>query len=366
MSVLDAVVPSSPVVLTLGIGGSIGVLAAALALGIRHGIDWDHIAAITDITSTTAATHSQDDRWLIREPGLMLTDESHHSLSADPVSASAVAEAQAVVEASAPVAVGAGVSHARPPSSGEGAPIAGGHRNGNRGSGPLSRLPAEQRRAMFLGSLYALGHGSVVIVLGLLAILARQFLPAQIDPVMERVVGVTLVFLALYLFYSLYRFFRSDGEFRIRSRWMLIFAGVRNGFNWLRGRVRGVHEHAHVRASDQYGVRTAYSVGLIHGIGAETGTQVLVIATAVGAGTKLMGVGALMAFVVGLLISNSFVTIATTAGFVSSRRRQGIYVFAGALAAVFSLVVGLVFLFRAGGFLPDLDPYFHWIGGPNA
>ena len=33
----------------------IGVLITGLLLGIRHGIDWDHIAAITDITSTTAA-----------------------------------------------------------------------------------------------------------------------------------------------------------------------------------------------------------------------------------------------------------------------------------------------------------------------
>ena len=33
----------------------IGVLVTGLLLGIRHGIDWDHIAAITDITSTTAA-----------------------------------------------------------------------------------------------------------------------------------------------------------------------------------------------------------------------------------------------------------------------------------------------------------------------
>ncbi len=31
------------------------LLGTALVLGIRHGIDWDHIAAITDITSTTAA-----------------------------------------------------------------------------------------------------------------------------------------------------------------------------------------------------------------------------------------------------------------------------------------------------------------------
>ena len=33
----------------------LGVLLTGLLLGIRHGIDWDHIAAITDITSTTAA-----------------------------------------------------------------------------------------------------------------------------------------------------------------------------------------------------------------------------------------------------------------------------------------------------------------------
>ena len=33
----------------------LGILLTGLLLGVRHGIDWDHIAAITDITSTTAA-----------------------------------------------------------------------------------------------------------------------------------------------------------------------------------------------------------------------------------------------------------------------------------------------------------------------
>ena len=328
LGTLDIAVPLSPVMLTLGVGGTIGVLAAALALGIRHGIDWDHIAAITDITSTTAAAQGAEERWLTGEPGVMLTDESHHSLA----------------------------------DGGRLPPVAG----GSVQSAALPTFLSEHRRAIFLGTLYALGHGTVVTILGLLAILASGFLPDWIDPIMERVVGITLLFLAAYLFYSLYRYFRGGGEFRIRSRWMLIFAGVRNGFNWLRSHVSGEHPHDHdVHGADQYGVRTAYGVGLIHGIGAETGTQVLVIATAVGAGTKVMGIAVLMMFVVGLLISNSFITFATAAGFVSSRRRQWIYVFAGLLAAVFSLVVGLVFLFRAGGFLPDLDPYFRWIGGPG-
>lgn len=329
MSVLDLTFPLSPVMLTLGIGGSVGVLAAALALGIRHGIDWDHIAAITDITSTTAAAQDPDERWLVREPGVMLTDESHHTLA----------------------------------DGGRLPPVAG----GSTQAWALPAILTEQRRAIFLGTMYALGHGTIVTILGLLAILASGFLPDWTDPIMERVVGVTLLLLALYLFYSLYRFFRGGGEFRIRSRWMLIFAGVRNGFNWLRARVSGEHPHEHdAQGTDQYGVQTAYSVGVIHGIGAETGTQVLVIATAVGAGSTLMGIGALMAFVVGLLISNSFVTFATAVGFVSSRRRQWIYVFAGVLAAVFSLIVGLVFLFQAGDFLPDIDPYFRWIGGPDS
>ena len=38
----------------------VGVLLTGLLLGIRHGIDWDHIAAITDITSTTAAAGMGD------------------------------------------------------------------------------------------------------------------------------------------------------------------------------------------------------------------------------------------------------------------------------------------------------------------
>src|SRR2546428_13624701 len=69
------------VMLTLGVGGSFGLIGAALALGFRHGTDWDHIAAITDTTSPTAAAPGPSERWLTREPGMMLTDESHHTLA---------------------------------------------------------------------------------------------------------------------------------------------------------------------------------------------------------------------------------------------------------------------------------------------
>ncbi len=325
--------------LALGVGGSIGVLGGALALGLRHGIDWDHIAAITDITSTTTA-NEPDDKWLVHEPGVLLTDESDHEA--------------AELARQRPIAGGAATAAAV----------------STVGFGHVARLAVSpgQRRAIFLGSLYAVGHGTMVMLLGLIAILAAGFLPAWIDPIMQRVVGVTLVLLAAYLFYSLYQYFRGGGEFRIRSRWMLIFAGARNLIDWSlrKAGLRRDHDHEHPHVSEQYGPKTAYSIGLIHGIGAETGTQVLIIATAVGAGTTVMGIGALMFFVLGLVISNSFVTVATAAGFVSSQRRQYVYVLAGLLAAVFSLIVGMIFLFDAGGVLPDLGRYFEWIGGPNA
>ncbi len=346
-------------ILVAGIGGA-GLYTAALALGVRHGIDWDHIAAITDITSTTAGVGDEEESWLIAEPGVMLTDESHHAVHG-PHGADAHAghaldagdgdllhshgeHAPAVAAAASGVAVAA-------PAGAAAAPAA-----------PKPGLK-QQKTALFYGSLYALGHGAIVIVLGLIAIVAAEVLPSWIDPVMERIVGVTLIFLSVYLFYSIYRYFRG-GEFRLRSRWMLVFAGVANAWHWVRSRV-GPHEHIHMHANQSYGARTSFGIGLIHGIGAETGTQALVIATAVGATSKTVGVLALLTFVVGLLISNSFVTIASTYGFVSAQKRQWIYVAVGFVAAVFSLTVGLVFLGASTGVLPDLDRFVRWVGGPK-
>jgi hypothetical protein len=346
----------------LSVGGSIGIISAALALGIRHGIDWDHIAAITDITSTTAAL-DEDEAVLVREPGFMLTDETHHSIGHEHEVEGAAPIVTPVVQTAA----------AQIPDVHEHEPLPLHHPHHHqhdgltpeRKNGAFTTLLEHQRPALLLGTMYALGHGAVVLVLGLTAILAREFLPDWIDPIMERVVGVTLLFLAAYLFYSLYRYFRGEGDFQLRSRWMLVFAGVRNLWGAMREKVFG-HPHEHVHEVQRYGVRTAVGIGVIHGIGAETGTQALVIATAVGAQSQAAGIVALVAFLVGLLISNSIVTVVSTAGFVSSSQRRWIYVAAGILAAVFSLVVGLVFVFDWTEILPEIDPYIDWIGGPQS
>jgi hypothetical protein len=291
----------------------------------------------------------------------MLTDESHHTLAHGATAVSASGKVK--VAGTAAPAIGGGIPpywHSHVSSNGNGAvPSRNGQSNG------LSTFAKRHRPALVLGTMYAIGHGSVVFVLGLAAILARGVLPAWIDPIMERIVGVTLIFLAAYLFYSLYRFFRGQGEFKMRSRWMIVFAGARNLYERLRAKVFG-RPREHVHTSQSYGVRTAVGIGMIHGVGAETGTQALVIATVVGADSQLLGVIALCAFLVGLLISNSVVTVISSMGFVSSRQRQWLYVGAGLFAAVFSLLVGIFFILKSANALPDLQHYFSWLGGGSS
>ena len=305
----------------------IGVLITGLLLGIRHGIDWDHIAAITDITSTTAAAtaaeaaHAHEHR--------TAPDHQHGHGGTTELQA----HGAAATSLPRPAAGGAGVAAAS--------------------VGPRW-IGAEQLEAIRLGTLYAVGHGIVVIALGIAALSFGALLPDWLDPIMGRVVGLTLVLLGVWVLFSVYRYARSGESFRLRSRWMLVFDGARYGWRRLQARLHG-HEHVEPLEMSSYGTRTALGVGMIHGIGAETGTQVLLIAAVGGAASAGLGVPMLLAFVLGLLISNFAIVVVSSVGFVASQTREMIYVAVGAVAGVFSLVIGAVFLLGFDAVLPDLE-----------
>ena len=279
-------------------GFGIGALVAALWLGFQHGIDWDHIAAITDITS------SQEDR----------------------------------------------------------------------------------RQSLLLGTLYAVGHGFVVLLIGSAAILAGRSLPDSVDRVMTRIVGVTLLLLGVYVVVSLIRHGR---DFRLRSRWMLVFAGVRRGTRWVRERVGardgavaptgaaegaaeevdpsfwhhghhgrpGHHHHARPERDDMfsnYTRRTAFLVGMIHGVGGETPSQVIIFTTAAGIGGGPLGVVVLAAFLVGLFASNTMITVGSAFGYMRATRNFAIYATVAVLTAVFSLTIGTIFVLGDTSILPAI------------
>jgi hypothetical protein len=309
----------------------VGVLLTGLALGIRHGIDWDHIAAITDITSTTAAAGAAE----------AAHEEQHRAVSGHHHGHGGRIELQAHD-------AGPGAATLAPAMRGPRAPTS----LGTSGAG--ARFGDEQVEAIRLGTLYALGHGLVVIALGLGALAFGAILPDWLDPIMGRVVGLTLIGLGVWVLYSVLRYARSGESFRLRSRWMLVFDGLRYAWRRFGARLHG-HEHVEPLEMSSYGPRTAFGVGMIHGIGAETGTQVLLIAAVGGAASAGLGVPMLLAFVVGLLLSNLAIVVISSVGFVASQTRERIYVAVGTVAGVFSLVIGALFLFGQDVVLPDLS-----------
>jgi len=217
-----------------------------------------------------------------------------------------------------------------------------------------ARMGREQIEAMQLGTLYALGHGAVVVALGIAALAFGAILPDWLDPIMGRIVGFTLLGLGLWVLYSVYRYARGGESFRLRSRWMLVFDGFRYAWRRVQARLHG-HEHVEPLEMSSYGARTAFGVGMIHGIGAETGTQVLLIAAVGGAASAGLGIPMLLAFVLGLLVSNFAIVVVSSIGFVASQTRERIYVAVGAVAGVFSLGLGLLFVLGQDGALPSLE-----------
>lgn len=294
-------------------GALVAVLLGMVALGFRHGFDWDHIAAITDITSTTSASHAD-----VTVPfGAPVTPSGHSDhLTEHSHSHTSAPAAHALRE---------------------------------------SRFTHEQRHALALGTLYALGHASMVVVLGVAALLFAAILPEWVDPILEKVVGVTLVLLGVWVLFSVTQYLRGKGELRLRSRWMLVFDFARYGWGALQARVHG-HQHRPSPHATQYGPRTAFGVGLIHGIGAETGSQALLLAGVAGAsGDASRGILILGAFTIGLLIANTLVAFVTATGFIGAQRLRAIYVVLGLVAGALSLYIGLLFVFGLGAGLPDLQ-----------
>lgn len=323
-------IPDVPALLAAAAGtaGELGLITTALVLGLRHGLDWDHLAAITDITSTTAAADAATEAHESSHRRLAPSDHDHEHEHGGPSELATHADVRAV---------GAGMAR--------------------------SRWTDDQRHAILLGTLYALGHAAVVAVLGFAALLLGAILPGWVDPIMGRVVGLTLLLLGIWVFVSLYRYARHGTPFRLRSRWMLVFDGARYAWRRLNARFHG-HEHVDPLEMSSYGRRTAFGVGMIHGVGAETGTQVLLIAAVGGAAQAGFGLPMMLAFIAGLLITNTAIVVISATGFVASQFRERLYVALGVAAGSFSIVIGLVFLLGQDALLPALDGVFGAVSRP--
>jgi hypothetical protein len=242
------------------------------------------------------------------------------------------------------------------------------------------------RRSMRLATLYAFGHGCMIMALGAAAILFGRFVPNSVSGVMERVIGATLIGLACWIVFTTVR---NGGMPPIRSRWMLLIEAARRVRTRMAhaerpivvehdhphdhgrpqhshdhrqllpatdemadlstGRVRTEVEHSHAHrhialaARDPflaYTGRSSFGIGVLHGIGAETPTQVLLFVSAANATGNAASIGLLVSFVAGLIVANTLIASASTFGFQKFLRYRLVTTALAAATAAFSLFVG--------------------------
>jgi high-affinity nickel-transport protein len=213
----------------------------------------------------------------------------------------------------------------------------------------ITSVQQSPRRAMQLGLLYALGHAATVAVLGSAVIFFQLSLPHGIDRIAERLVGATLLILGIYVLASMFK-----GDFVPRSR--LVMAA--NAAKWLHWKAK-VHLHGHElprpKSSNwNYDRKSVFGIGVIHGLGAETPSQLLIFLLAANLGGVGKGFLGLAMFLFGLLAMNTIMTASAAGLFGFSTRAPKIQWAVTAITAVYSLVVGAIFLCGSSGSLPAL------------
>lgn len=246
---------------------SLALAGTAFLLGCRHGFDWDHMAAITDLTAARQVEHQP-------------------------------------------------------------------------------RGIADHGARLGLAFWYCIGHGSVIVIFGLAIGVLGLHLPGTVDRVFESVVGATLVILG---FFVLWQLGRDKSSYRYSGRIRLLVGVVRRA--WARAHRRG---SGPAEPLDDLSGRSAFAVGVLHGTGAETPTQVLLFAGAATSGSKASAVLLMISFVIGMVLADLGIAASWLAGLLGVRSAPKAQILLGGLTGMSSLAIGGLFLAGRSTVLPAL------------
>ena len=214
----------------------------------------------------------------------------------------------------------------------------------------ITGVEPSRKRAMRMGLVYVIGHASTVALLGGAVILFQKSLPARIDSWAERAVGFTLVLLGLYVLGTL---LRKQSSYVPKSRASLLISA----FRWISWKTRQLFNPGASRpeaASENYSRKSVFAIGVIHGLGAETPSQLLLFLLAANLGGLARGFLGLAMFLAGLLLMNTLMTASAVGLFGASASNPKLMKVVVALTATYSLVVGAIFLFGSAALLPAL------------
>ena len=215
----------------------------------------------------------------------------------------------------------------------------------------ITSMEPSSKAAMRMGFVYILGHAVTLGALGGAVILFQHALPRQIDHWAERAVGATLILLGIYVLGSL---LRSKDNILPPSRAALVIHGVR-WIQWKAQRCFGRGPDCLPKHEQEpYNPVIVFLIGVIHGLGAETPSQLLIFLLAANLGGVGKGFVGLAMFIVGLLAMNTVMTASAVGLFGFSSRLPRFQRVVTALTAIYSLAVGALFLFGSSGLLPPL------------
>lgn len=219
----------------------------------------------------------------------------------------------------------------------------------------ITSVQRDWREGMKLGLLYALGHALTVAILGSAVIFLHLSMPRHLDGISERLVGATLIILAIYVLVSFLRRKPDTGHHHHipRSRIALLISGARYT-GWRLRRLGNPGAPQPAPFAFQYNRSSVFVVGIIHGLGAETPSQLLLFLLAANLGGTSRGFIGLLCFIAGLLFMNTLMTASASGIFASASHRPRVQTFVTSLTAVYSFVLGAIFLFGISDKLPPL------------
>jgi High-affinity nickel-transport protein len=137
------------------------------------------------------------------------------------------------------------------------------------------------RRAATLGLAWGLGHALTLFAFGLPIVLFEAYLPERVQRGAETTIGLVIVFLAVLLL----------------LRWR---RGAFHGHVHVHEHGDGTHLHVHSHERGERvrtrSARSAFGIGLLHGMGGSAGVGVLLVATIENTAYGVVALGLLAAF----------------------------------------------------------------------
>jgi high-affinity nickel-transport protein len=202
-----------------------------------------------------------------------------------------------------------------------------------------------------LAWLYAIGHSLALCLVTAAAANFAARIPAWLEPLIERTVGATLLVFGLWVMVQCSAALSARSQYRFQSRFMMLAQFVARLAS-LAKLQQPLSKPSPDFMSARTAHKTAFGIGVIHGFGAETGTQILIITMINGALNHALAIALLGTFLLGFALSNTSIALLLSLGYLSSSRIAPINTALGILSGLFSLCVGIQFLAGKANNLP--------------